>query len=131
MKSWANFLKNEIMNKEDIYAGQEGKENQHEKPAGCLWPLLWLILCLPIVPIVVYTLFVLLMSYCIKTPVWFLALFQALPILAGSTGWIVFFMHVAKGRAKNAAPVWLGLLAGSLIIYALGFAILSMRHFLR
>ena len=63
MKSWANFLKNEIMNKEDIYAGQEGKENQREKPAGCLWPLLWRILCLPIVPIVAYTLFVLLMSY--------------------------------------------------------------------
>lgn len=105
MKSWANFLKNEIMNKEDIYAGQEGKENQREKPAGCLWPLLWLILCLPTVPIVVYTLFILLMSYYIKTPVWFLALFQALPILAGSTGWIVFFMHVAKGRAKNAAPL--------------------------
>lgn len=51
------------MNKEDIHAGQEGAENQHEKPAGCLWPLLWLILCLPIVPIVAYTLFVLLMSY--------------------------------------------------------------------
>ena len=63
-----------------------------------------------------------------QIPVWFLALFQALPILAGSTGWVVFFMHVAKGRAKNADPVWLGLLAGSLIIYALGFAILSMRH---
>ena len=57
--------------------------------------------------------------------------FQVLPILAGSTGWVVFFMHVAKGRAKNADPVWLGLLAGSLIIYVLGFAILSMRHSLR
>ena len=131
IKSWANFLKNEIMNKEDIRAGQEGAENQPEKPAGCLWPLLWLILCLPIVPIVVYALFLLLMSYYIKVPVWFLALFQVLPILAGSTGWVVFFMHVAKGRAKNADPVWLGLLAGSLIIYALGFAILSMRHSLR
>lgn len=131
IKSWANFLKNEIMNKEDIHTGQEGAENQHEKPAGCLWPLLWLILCLPIVPIVVYALFLLLISYYVKVPVWFLALFQVLPILAGSTGWVVFFMHVAKGRAKNADPVWLGLLAGSLIIYALGFAILSMRHSLR
>lgn len=75
--------------------------------------------------------FLLLISYYIKVPVWFLALFQVLPILAGSTGWVVFFMHVAKGRAKNADPVWLGLLAGSLIIYTLGFAILSMRHSLR
>ena len=49
------------MNKEDIHAGQEGAENLHEKPAGCLWPLLWLILFLPIVSIVVYELFVLLM----------------------------------------------------------------------
>ena len=119
------------MNKEDIHAGQEGAENQPERPAGCLWPLLWLSLCLPIVPIVVYALFLLLISYYIKVPVWFLALFQVLPILAGSTGWFVFFMHVAKGRAKNADPVWLGLLAGSLIIYTLGFAILSMRHSLR
>ena len=92
------------MNKEDIHAGQEGVENLHEKPAGCLWPLLSLILCLPIVPIVVYTLFLLLISYYIKVPVWFLALFQVLPILAGSTGWVVFFMHVAKGRAKKCRP---------------------------
>ena len=49
----------------------------------------------------------------------------------GQHGLGCFFMHVAKGRAKNADPVWLGLLAGSLIIYALGFAILSMRHSLR
>lgn len=49
----------------------------------------------------------------------------------GQHGLDCFFMHVAKGRAKNAAPFWLGLLAGSLIIYALGFAILSMRHSLR
>ena len=114
-----------------IYAGQEGEENQHEKPAGCLWPLLRLILCLPIVPTVVYTPFVLLMSYYIKIPVWFLALFQVLPILAGSTGWVVFFMHVAKGRAKKYRPRLACLLASSLIIYALGFAILSMRHSLR
>lgn len=36
-----------------------------------------------------------------------------------------------KAGQKNADPVWLGLLAGSLIIYTLGFAILSMRHSLR
>lgn len=92
------------MNKEDIHAGQEGAENQHEKPAGCLWPLLWLILCLPIVPIVAYTLFVLLMSYYIKTPVWFLALFQVLPILAGSTGWVVFSCMWQKAGQKMPTP---------------------------
>ena len=89
------------MNKEDIHAGQEGAENLHEKPAGCLWPLLWLILCLPIVSIVVYTLFLLLISYYIKVPVWFLALFQVLPILAGSTGWVVFFHACGKRQGKK------------------------------
>ena len=100
MKSWANFLKNEIMNKEDIYAGQEGEENQREKPAGCLWPLLWLILCLPIVPIVVYTTVRIVDVILYQNTGLVSGTFSGAAYSGGQHGLDCFFMHVAKGRAK-------------------------------